>query len=137
MFSLWNPTRINEVVKGITTWSDFKTQFVSIFPWLSDDQLKLLHQELPMYLELADCIVCEQDDLPDVTHQFFTNHKADLPVFYEVYRNLCLIQPSNACCERFLSVFAKLEMSPETLESTKEAYTIVRYNNRNSKLYKF
>jgi len=116
--------------------TQLQPNFVSLLPYanlihsVSTDKILSLSAEVTKYLELAKDIVVVEKDKSKLNCDFFEKNKSELTNFYDVFRLIALIQPSNASSERVLSVYASLNFDRSCLLETIQSGTIMRYNWR-------
>ena len=98
------------------------------FPFITDDIIVDLAQELPLYLAAADgvTVTCENDKLT-----WWASHKETLPHWASLVKTLLLIQPSSASAERAFSLLTNGFSSQQerALEDYLEACVMIQYSS--------
>ena len=92
--------------------------------------IQSLASEGPAYIELADDFEFNGTEKGKQIAQFFKVNKNRLPNFYQVFKLIALILPSNATSERLNAVFSTFQFDKSCLLETIQSGTILRFNNR-------
>lgn len=99
---------------------------LSVFPFISSDDITNLRKELPAYLTAASNA---RPSYP--VRSFWVDAKTTLPFWYGVVEKLWLVQPSSAMMERVFSVLNNVFGKQQTtaLNDLVETTVMVRFND--------
>jgi hypothetical protein len=130
-----NPQRVNTVLDSYDTLLSLAN--AADLPGVDTDFVKALFREVPKYKNIAENYVpAVGENLPEKARIFFSQHRADLPKFCNLYKIIALAQPSSACVERLNSCFDVVigKTGISAAVETCEAQTMMRYNYKKLKL---
>ena len=96
------------------------------FPFLHDEELSGLKEELPNYLAKASDIAPDIDPL-----EWWKHHEKELPKWASTLRKVLLVQPSSAGAERFFSLLSNSfgHQQDNCLQDYIETSVMLQYNN--------
>ena len=96
------------------------------FPFINDDHLRGLKDELPVYL--SKCADTDGDFCP---LEWWRRTSADIPTWSACARKVLLIQPSSAASERVFSMLKASfhEQQDSSLQDYIESSLMLQYNN--------